>query len=165
MHLWDKCSFSIDYEELNGRVCYGGLDLSSSIDITAFVLVFPPRTDDEKYIVLPFFWILQDNLELRVNRDHVPYDVWEMQGKLETTEDNVIHYGYIEKFNETLGEKFNIKEIAFDRWGATQMVQDLEGKGFAVVPFGQGFKDMKSPTKELYKLVLRSALLMEHTLF
>lgn len=72
MHLWDKCSFSIDYEEVNGRVCYGGLDLSSSIDITAFVLVFPPRTDDEKYIVLPYFWIPEDNLELRVNRDHVP---------------------------------------------------------------------------------------------
>lgn len=98
MHLWDKCLFSIDYEELNGRVCYGGLDLSSSIDITAFVLVFPPRADDKKYIVLPFFWIPEDNLELRVNHNHVPYDVWEMQGKLEATEGNVIHYGYIEKF-------------------------------------------------------------------
>lgn len=158
MHLWDKCSFSIDYEELNGRVCYVGLDLSSSIDITAFVLVFPTRTDDEKYIVLPFFWIPEDNLELRVNRDHIPYDVWEMQVKLETTEGNVIHYGYIEKFIETLGKKYNIREIAFDRWGATQMVQDLEGIGFTVVPFGQGFKDMSPPTKELYKLVLEERI-------
>lgn len=158
MHLWDKCSFSIDEESLDGRICYGGLDLSSSTDITAFVLVFPPRDDSEKFIVLPFFWIPEDNLELRVNRDHVPYDVWQMQGKLETTEGNVIHYGYIEKFIEKLGEKYNIKEIAFDRWGATQMVQDLEGMGFTVVPFGQGFKDMSPPTKELYKLVLEERI-------
>jgi len=68
--------------------------------------------------------------------------------------DNVVHYGYIEKFIESLGERFNIREIAFDRWGAVQMVQNLEGMGFTVVPFGQGFKDMSPPTKELMKLVL-----------
>lgn len=89
--------------------------------------------------------------ELRGRRDHVPYDVWERQGKLQTTEGNVVHYGYIEKFIERLGEKYNIREIAFDRWGAVQMVQNLEGMGFTVVPFGQGFKDMSPPTKELMK--------------
>ena len=78
----------------------------------------------------------------------VPYDVWERQGYLQTTEGNVVHYGYIEKFIERLGERFNIREIAFDRWGAVQMVQNLEGMGFTVVPFGQGFKDMSPPTKE-----------------
>ena len=91
------------------------------------------------------------NLDLRVRRDHVPYDVWERQGFLQTTEGNVVHYGYIEKFIESLGERFNIREIAFDRWGAVQMVQNLEGMGFTVVPFGQGFKDMSPPTKELMK--------------
>ena len=73
---------------------------------------------------------------------------------MQTTEGNVIHYGYIEKFIERLGEKYNIREIAFDRWGAVQMVQNLEGMGFTVVPFGQGFKDMSPPTKELMNLVL-----------
>ena len=53
-----------------------------------------------------------------------------------------------------LGERFNIREFAFDRWGDVQMVQNLEGMGFTVVPFGQGFKDMSSPTKEMMKLVL-----------
>ena len=65
-----------------------------------------------------------------------------------------MHYGYIEKFIERLGERFNIREIAFDRWGAVQMVQNLEGMGFTVVPFGQGFASMSPPTKELMKLVL-----------
>lgn len=98
------------------------------------------------------------NLDLRVRRDHVPYDVWERQGFLQTTEGNVVHYGYIEKFIESLGERFNIREIAFDRWGAVQMVQNLEGMGFTVVPFGQGFKDMSPPTKELMKLVLEQKI-------
>lgn len=64
----------------------------------------------------------------------------------------------IEKFIESLGERFNIREIAFDRWGAVQMVQNLEGMGFTVVPFGQGFKDMSPPTKELMKLVLEQRI-------
>ena len=158
MDKWDKCEFAVCEDDLEGRICYGGLDLSSTTDITAFVLVFPPEDENDKYIILPYFWIPEDNLDLRVQRDHVPYDVWERQGFLQTTEGNVVHYGYIEKFIESLGERFNIREIAFDRWGAVQMVQNLEGMGFTVVPFGQGFKDMSPPTKELMKLVLEQRI-------
>ena len=158
MEKWDKCAFAVDEDELEGRICYGGLDLSSTTDITAFVLVFPPLDEEDKYIILPYFWIPEENLTLRVNRDHVPYDVWERQGFLQTTEGNVVHYGFIEKFIERLGERFNIREIAFDRWGAVQMVQNLENMGFTVVPFGQGFKDMSPPTKELMKLVLEQKI-------
>ena len=158
MEKWDNCAFTVDEDELEGRVCYGGLDLSSTTDITAFVLVFPPLDEEDKYIILPYFWIPEDNLTLRVNRDHVPYDVWERQGYLQTTEGNVVHYGFIEQFIERLGERFNIREIAFDRWGAVQMVQNLECMGFTVVPFGQGFKDMSPPTKELMKLVLEQKI-------
>lgn len=158
MEKWDACSFAVNPDELEGRVCYGGLDLSSTTDITAFVLVFPPRNEDEKFFIMPFFWIPEDTMELRVRRDHVPYEVWHKQGFLETTEGNVVHYGYIEKFIENLGTRYNIREIAFDRWGAVQMVQNLEGMGFTVVPFGQGFKDMSPPTKELMKLTLEQKL-------
>ena len=158
MEKWDKCDFRVDPRELLGRECYGGLDLSSTMDITAFVLIFPPIDDDGKYVIMPFFWIPEDNIDLRVRRDHVPYDVWERQGHMKTTEGNVVHYGFIEGFIEELGTKYNIKEIAFDRWGAVQMVQNLEGLGFTVVPFGQGFKDMSPPTKELMKLTLEGKL-------
>lgn len=158
MDKWDACAFPVDPDDLEGRVCYSGLDLSSTTDITAFVLVFPPRDETDKYVVLPYFWIPEDNVDLRVRRDHVPYDLWEKEGYLETTEGNVIHYGFIEKFIENLGKRFNIREIAFDRWGAVQMVQNLEGMGFTVVPFGQGFKDMSPPTKELMKLVLEKRI-------
>jgi len=158
MHIWDECDFNIDIDSLRGRECYGGLDLSSTTDITAFVLVFPPRTSEEKYIILPYFWIPDDNLKLRVRRDHVPYDMWEKQGFIKTTEGNVVHYGFIETFIEELYTKYNIKEIAFDRWGAVQMVQNLEGMGFTVVPFGQGYKDMSPSSKELMKLTLEKKM-------
>ena len=158
MDKWDACAFPVSEDDLEGRICYGGLDLSSTTDITAFVLVFPPLDEEDKYYVLPYFWIPEETLDLRVRRDHVPYDLWERQGTLMTTEGNVVHYGYIEKFIEQLGERFNIREIAFDRWGAVQMVQNLEGMGFTVVPFGQGFKDMSPPTKELMKLVLEEKI-------
>ena len=147
MAKWDACAFPVDAASLEGRLCYGGLDLSSTTDITAFVLVFPPEDEDGKYSVLPSFWMPENNIGLRVQRDHVQYDLWEKQGHLLTTEGNVVHYGYIERFIEELGERYNIREIAFDRWGAVQMVQNLEGLGFTVVPFGQGFKDMSPPTK------------------
>lgn len=145
-------------KNLQVRVCYGGLDLSSTTDITAFVLIFPPEDENDKYYILPYFWIPEDNIDLRVRRDHVPYDLWERQGFLKTTEGNVVHYGFIENFIEELGTKYNIREIAFDRWGAVQMVQNLESMGFTVVPFGQGFKDMSPPSKELMKLTLEQKL-------
>ena len=158
-HIYDLGAQPIDMESLEGRDCYAGLDLSSTGDITAFVLMFPPRDESEKYICVPYFWIPEDTIPIRVRRASVPYDVWERQGYLFATEGNVIHYGFIERFIEELGEKYHILEIAFDRWGATQMVQDLEGMGFIVVPFGQGYKDMSPPTKEYYKLLMEGRII------
>lgn len=154
MEKWDACRAAFTEADLEGRTCYGGLDLSSSTDISAFSLVFPPLDEDDPYRVLGWYWIPGENIALRVRRDGVPYDVWERQGFLESTEGNVIHYDFLEETIGRLGERFDIREIAYDRWGAVQMSQDLEGAGFTVVPFGQGYKDMSPPTKELMRLVL-----------
>lgn len=158
MHKWDACKVDFDESLLEGRVCYGGLDLSSTTDITAFVLVFPPTDKDDHYYILSYFWLPEETLDLRVRRDHVPYDLWERQGYLLTTEGNVVHYGFIENFIDELGTRFNIREIAFDRWGAVQMSQNLEGLGFTLVQFGQGYRDMSPPTKELMKLTLEQKI-------
>ncbi len=97
-------------------------------------------------------------MDLVWHEDYAYYDVWAKQEKLMTTEGNVIYYGFIENFIDELGKKFHIKEIAFDRWGAVQMVQNMEGLGFTVIPFGQGFKDMSPPSKELMKLTLEQRI-------
>ncbi len=154
MDKWDECGGVMDAYALEGRACYAGLDLSSTSDLTTLVLVFPPEDENEPYIVLPFFWLPEETLPLRVRRDHVMYDMWERQGFIKTTEGNVVHYGFIQKFINDLSERYNIREIAFDRWNATMMVQALEDDGFTMVPFGQGFRDMSPPTKELMRLVL-----------
>ena len=149
----------IDMDALEERDCYAGLDLSSTGDITALVLMFPPRDMDEKYIVLPFFWVPEDTIPRRVKANSVPYDVWEKQGHILATEGNVIHYDFIEKFIYDLAEKYHILEIAVDRWNATQMIQNLEGEGFTIVPFGQGFSSMSAPTKEFYRLLMEGQII------
>ena len=158
MDKWDECGGVVDPYALEGRACYAGLDLSSTSDLTALVLAFPPTSEDEPYRVLPFFWLPEETLSLRVRRDHVPYDQWAKRGFIQTTEGNVVHYGFIERFICELGERYDIREIAHDRWNATMMVQTLEDDGFTMVPFGQGFKDMSPPTKELMRLVLEHRL-------
>lgn len=149
----------IDMDALEGRDCYAGLDLSSTGDITALVLMFPPRDMTEKYIVLPFFWVPEDTIPRRVKANSVPYDVWEKQGHILATEGNVIHYDFIEQFIYDLAEKYHILEIAVDRWNATQMIQNLEGEGFTIVPFGQGFSSMSAPTKEFYRLLMEGQII------
>ena len=75
-----------------------------------------------------------------------------------TTEGNVVHYGFIQAFINDLGTKYNIREIAYDRWNASMLVQNLEDDGFTMVPFGQGFASMSGPTKELMKLTLEKKI-------
>ena len=157
--IFMKGNEEIDLPALEGRDCYGGLDLSSTGDITALVLMFPPRDEDEKYILLPFFWVPEETIPQRVKAASVPYDIWEKQGYLLSTEGNVIHYDFIEKFITDLAEKYHIVEIAVDRWNATQMIQNLEGDGFTMVPFGQGFASMSGPTKDFYRLLMEGQII------
>jgi len=161
MDKYDKGSTPFDPEMLHGRSCYAGLDLASTDDIAALVLAFPPEEDDPhgNYYILPFFWIPRDNMNERVRKDHVPYDQWERDGFLEATEGNIIYYDFIEKKIEELNEIYHIVEIAYDRWGAVQLSQNLTREGFHMVDFGQGFKDMSPASKELMRIVLDEKLM------
>ena len=149
----------IDMDALAGRDCYAGLDLSSTGDITALVLIFPPRDEDEKYVLLPYFWIPEETIPRRVKANSVPYDIWEKQSYIMSTEGNVIHYDFIEKFIMDLSEKYHILEIAVDRWNATHVIQNLEDNGLTMVPFGQGFASMSAPTKEFYRLLMEGKII------
>lgn len=156
--IFMKGNEPIDMRLLEGRGCYAGLDLSSTGDITALVLIFPPKNVDEKYILVPYFWVPEETIPQRVKANSVSYDVWEKQGHLLATEGNVIHYDFIEKFICDLAEKYHILEIAVDRWNATHMIQNLEDAGFTMVPFGQGFASMSTPTKEFYRLLMEGQI-------
>jgi len=158
MGKWDDCAFPFNVKNLKGRVCYAGLDLSSTTDITALVLCFPPEDETDKYIILPHFWIPDANLHARVKRDHVPYDNWAAQGLLTTTDGEVIHYGYIEKYIEDLAKLYNIKEIAYDPWGAFHFAQILSDSGYPMVEYRQGYKTMSPAMKTLMQLTLEKRI-------
>ena len=157
MERWDQLGEAVDAAELAGQACYGGLDLASTTDIAALVLMFP-AVNGGSARALPFFWIPAENMRERVLRDRVPYDVWVREGLIEATEGNVIDYAAIRGKLLALKETYNIREIAFDRWGATQLSQELDAAGLTVVPTGQGFASMSAPTKELLNLIMAGKL-------
>jgi phage terminase large subunit-like protein len=155
---WDACNGEVDPEQLAGRECFGALDLSSKIDLTAWVLVFPPTPDDRMWRVLPRFWIPADNIEPRERRDRVPYGTWERQGLIDTTPGNVVDYDFIKAAILDDARRFTIRGIAYDPWNATQISLQLAADGANVMEFRQGYHSMSEPTKELEKLVLQKAI-------
>ena len=165
--LWAACASPVDTDGLKGRICYGGLDLSTNIDVTAFVLVFPPETEHDQYKVLCRFFIPQDSIEARVRRDQVPYDVWVRQGFIMATPGNRIDLAFVINQIDQDATTYDLMQIAYDRWGAAQIVNDLQDLGYdkqpgdddeqiarCLVRFGQGYASMSPPAKELERLVL-----------
>lgn len=155
---WQSCGNAVDPLGLMGRTCYGGLDLSSTTDISALVYVFPPQSEDDFYNVLCRFWIPEDSMQQRSHKDRVPYDAWVRQGYITATPGNVIDYGFILEQIDEDAQTYDLSEVAFDRWGATKIIQAIEEKGLTCVQFGQGFVSMSPPMKELEKIILGHTL-------
>jgi len=153
---WNACGMPVNAEGLRGRICYAGLDLSSNLDITAYVLIFPPEVAGENYQVLARFFIPEAAILERVRRDRVPYDVWVRQGFITTTPGEIIDYEWIiHQIDEDM-QAYDLREIAFDRWGASKIqttLIELGGPDF-LVQFGQGYASMSPPTKDLERLII-----------
>jgi len=155
---WAACGGPVDPEALRGRTCYGGLDLATTTDLAAFVLLFPPEGEDPTWAVLPRVWVPAETIERRSRLDRVPYDVWAREGFLEATEGNVVDYDVIRERIRQDAETYRIAEIGFDRWNASQLVAQLQQDGATLVPIGQGFQSMNAPSKEFEKLIAQGAL-------
>ncbi|MBN4074750.1 MAG: terminase [Alkaliphilus sp.] len=147
---WNDCKGQVDLEKLKNRTCYGGLDLSTTTDLSSFCLVFP--AEDGTYEVIPYFWIPE--AKLLNNRDRVNYRLWQKKGFLEVTPGDVIDYRAILHKIHELSKIYQIKEIAYDRWNASQLVVELQSDGAEMVGTGMGFASMSAPTKQLEELVL-----------
>lgn len=156
MEKFDACVGELP--DLKGRACYAGLDLASTTDLSALVLVFAPETDDEPFYVLPFAWVPGDAIRDRSRRDKVPYALWRDQNHIEATPGAVIDYGFIMNRIDKVAQSYDLRAVLFDRWGSTKIIQEIESHGLDVIQFGQGFKDMSPPTKELMKLILEKRI-------
>lgn len=143
----------IDQLELEGEPCFAGLDLSAVKDLAAFVLYFP-----ERHVLLPWFWAPEYQAEEREQTEGVSYTAWRDAGWLELTPGRSIDYDRIRARIGELGERFLVREINFDRWGAAQIVRQLDDDGFEMVKFGQGYASMSAPSKALEALWLDGKL-------
>lgn len=150
MDDWMACGEPFRQADFIGAQCFAGIDLSATQDITALVLVFEKAG---LYHIVPHFWLPEYELHLRARRDKVPYDIWASQGLLHTTPGNQVDYAFLKKTVRDLSRLYDIREIAYDRWNATPVIQDLQAEGMTMVPIGQGYQSMSAPTKELLRLV------------
>jgi phage terminase large subunit-like protein len=141
-------------EYLKDRQCFGGLDLSSKIDISSFSLIFPPTNEDKRWHVLCWNWVPELNVPERVKKDRIPYDVWIREGFIEKTDGNVVDQDTVREKIKEIKKLFIINEIGFDSWNSTQISLQLEQDGLKMVETRQGYKTFSEPMKEMMALVL-----------
>ena len=152
---WDECGGAVDLEALKGRKCWVGLDLADTSDLAAMVAVFASDDEEPVFDLVPFFWLPGDNLEERSRKNRVPYNAWMDQGLLRVTEGNVLDYDAVMVALDELAQWADISELAYDRWGATELIQKAQGAGVDVIPFGQGYASMSPAMKGFLTLVLQ----------
>ena len=156
--VWENAGGAFDATELRGRLCFGGLDLATTRDLSALCLLFPPENEDEKIKVLLWFWCPEENAKTREKSDGVPYSQWAADGYLHLTEGNVTDYNFIKSKIRQLNEEYTLHSIAYDRYNASQLVIDLQDEGARMSPFSQRIGTMSAPTKELERMVADGSL-------
>jgi phage terminase large subunit-like protein len=147
---WDACG-DVGIRALANRKCYVGMDLSSTKDLTALAAVFP---SEDGFDVLTQCFIPAESIRERSNRDRVPFDLWAKQGQIIATPGNVVDYEAVRAVLKDWAERFDLREIAYDPWNATDLVTRLQGDGLTCVPMRQGFVSLSAPTKSLEKAIL-----------
>lgn len=154
LSLWDRCDDRPECEP--GRRCFAGLDLSTTTDLSALALLFPNH--DGSYDLDMRFWCPEEGIQARSHNDKVPYDVWAREGYLTPTPGNVVDYEYIELEVEELAGQYQMIELGFDPWNATQLATRLQQKGANVIKVAQGYQTLSEPSRELEKLLLGGLL-------
>ncbi len=162
MVKWDACKrgVGLDDMELEQVPCYAAMDLATTTDIAAYIKLFV--LDEGMYAVVAKFYVPEENAWKRQKRDRVPYIDWHKAGLITMTPGEVIDYSFIRKDLEDDWQRFNIQELAFDRWNFEALRQQFMAEGIPaekMIAFGQGFVSLSAPTKELEKLVISGKLI------
>lgn len=154
MDAWDRCA--APPAPAAKRRAFGGLDLASTTDLAAFVLVVP--NDDGTFDVIPRVFSPAGNLRERALRDRSSYEIWAREGYLTTTPGMVIDYERVRAAVHEAAEEYQLMDVSYDRWNSSHLVSQLEADGITMVQLGQGFASMSAPTKELVKLITEGRL-------
>lgn len=156
MDKWEACAGTVDAEELKGRACYGGLDLSSTQDLTAFVLAF---NINDRIAWLPFYFVPEEKIEEKWRTDRVPFPEWVKSGFIEVTPGSVIDNEYIRARIIKLSQVYDIKEVNFDPWNGTESAAKLNDAGVKMVEMRQGYATM-NPACKYFESALYSRRLL-----
>jgi phage terminase large subunit-like protein len=155
LEIYDRAEPMTPVDELTGRRCWVGVDLSSVEDLTAVVAIFPDGDgESRRYDVLAMFFLPEDNIVTKAEKDQANYLRWADEGYLTLTPGNVVDHSAIVDHVITLGETYGVLEIAIDRWNSTAVNTSLQEEGFTISQFGQGFASMAAPVKELKRAIL-----------
>lgn len=143
--LWRDREKKLSISDFHGMDCYAGLDLSYTKDLSALALVFPKKG---KLYAFTFFWKPKESLGQAIKEDRQPYDVFEKNGYLITTPGQVIKLPSIAKKLGEIQNKFNLVELAYDRYRHRELSEELsnEGVDIRMIEHPQGFRrDNNSP--------------------
>jgi phage terminase large subunit-like protein len=157
MEKWDRCGDSpVDPAGLAGRECRAGLDLSTTTDLSALVLVF--RDEDGGYTLLPFAFCPADRILERQRRDRVDYGTWRERRLLIATEGNTVDHEAIRRKIHELARTYRIRELAYDRWNSSMLINQLVNDGLNCVPVAQSNGAMNAPARELERVIAAGML-------
>jgi phage terminase large subunit-like protein len=151
--LWSKGAGPIDVTALTRRVCFGGLDVASKIDVAACVYAFPDFPADGDVSLLCRFWIPEATAKARQTADGVPWLKWAEAGFVTLTEGESIDQDRIEAAVKKDAETYRLKELAFDSWNASMLASHLMQHGVTVFEFCQNMRNFNEPTKHFEALL------------
>lgn len=159
MTVWDKGGKKFDPDMLKGRRCFGGLDLASTRDITAFVLLFPPADGDEEgdWYVLVWCWVPEAKLQGDQDAGS-DYRTWAKKGWLTVTEGDVTDYDPVKAVIEQAVQDYDVQEIAFDTWNSTHLANQLLENDVPMVKLPQNFGGLSPGAKHIERLVYSKRL-------
>ncbi len=154
------CDPDFDDSLLEGRRCFGGLDLSSTTDLTALALLFEPTERDPVWRQKVWFWLPADQIAERERRDRVPYSAWRSAGWVEATPGAAIDKRFVLARIVQAASRYDLVSLAFDRWRFEDMVALIadEGAELPLVAFGQGFQSMAPAVDEYERLLVAKQL-------
>lgn len=144
----------LDLEKLKGKLCFAGLDLASTNDITSLSLLFPWREQDDvvRFDWLVFNWVPEEMISEKMLHAGIDYSAFIRDGHMESTPGNTTDYRYIRKKLNELRENFDIQAVAYDPYNSSQLVIELMEDGFNMSKYGMNLSNMNVPTKELERL-------------
>lgn len=152
---WKECGTTFTAADLEGRECYGGLDLSYKNDLSSLALCFPPRGSETQYRLLVWHWLPGEEISDKEQKDRAPYRQWAKDGWVSLCGSKVVQYSDIEATILALADKFQIQEIAYDPWNANELVERLDKHhGINTVEVRQGMFSMSPLTKAFERLVI-----------